>query len=99
MLLGLTNGKLIGQRSRNLSQASLGLIPNENDIILLLENLFLTNPRDERWKDIVQLVQHDGEIGQKVRNVALAFTKGNVKDKLWLEQISIRQLDNWEIKK
>ncbi len=90
--------KLIGQRSRDLSQASLGLIPNENDVILLLENMFLTNPRDERWKDIVHLVQHDGEIGQEVRNVALPFTRGNIKDKLWLEQISIRQLDNWEIK-
>jgi len=60
--------------------------------------MFLTNPRDERWKDIVHLVQHDGEIGQEVRNVALPFTRGNIKDKLWLEQISIRQLDNWEIK-
>ena len=60
--------------------------------------MFLTNPRDERWKDIVHLVQHDGEIGQEVRNVAQPFTRGNVKDKLWLEQISIRQLDNWEIK-
>lgn len=98
VLLELTNEKLIGQRSRNLSQASLGLIPNENDVILLLENMFLANPRDERWKDIVQLVQHDGERGQKVRNVALPFTRGNVKDKLWLEQISIIQLDNWEIK-
>ncbi|HCQ9880143.1 TPA: hypothetical protein OMQ54_003525, partial [Acinetobacter baumannii] len=98
VLLELTNEKLIVQRSRDLSQASLGLIPNENDVILLLENMFLTNPRDERWKDIVHLVQHDGEIGQEVRNVALPFTRGNVKDKLWLEQISIRQLDNWEIK-
>ncbi len=98
VLLELTNEKLIGQRSRDLSQASLGLIPNENDVILLLENMFLTNPRDERWKDIVHLVQHDGEIGQEVRNVAQPFTRGNVKDKLWLEQISIRQLDNWEIK-
>ncbi|WP_144730927.1 NACHT domain-containing protein [Acinetobacter oleivorans] len=98
VLLELTNEKLIGQRSRNLSQASLGLIPNENDVILLLENMFLTNPRDERWKEIVQLLQHDGEIGQEARNVALPFTRGNVKDKLWLEQISIRQLDNWEIK-
>lgn len=98
VLLELTNEKLIGQRSRDLSQASLGLIPNENDVILLLENMFLTNPRDERWKDIVHLVQHDGEIGQEVRNVALPFTRGNIKDKLWLEQISIRQLDNWEIK-
>lgn len=98
VLLELTNEKLIRQRSRNLSQASLGLIPNENDVILLLENMFLTNPRDERWKEIVHLVKHDGEIGQKVRNVALPFTRGNVKDKLWLEQISIRQLDSWEIK-
>lgn len=98
VLLELTNEKLIRQRSRNLSQASLGLILNENDVILLLENMFLTNPRDERWKEIVQLVQHDGERGQKVRNVALPFTRGNVKDKLWLEQISIRLPDNWEIK-
>ncbi|PIL90524.1 hypothetical protein CA950_14100, partial [Acinetobacter pittii] len=98
VLLELTNEKLIGQRSRNLSQASLGLIPNENDVILLLENIFLTNPRDERWKDIVRLVQHDGEIGQKVRNVALPFTRGNAQDKIWLEQISIRKLDDWAIK-
>lgn len=60
--------------------------------------MFLTNPRDERWKDIIHLVPHDGEIGQRVRNVALPFTRGNVKDKLWLEQISIRKLDDWAIK-
>lgn len=98
VLLELSNEKLIRQRSRNLSQASLGLIPNENDVILLLENMFLTNPRDERWKDIVGLVQHDGEIGQNVRNVALPFTRGNTQDKIWLEQISIRKLDDWAIK-
>ncbi|WP_427837815.1 NACHT domain-containing protein [Acinetobacter baumannii] len=98
VLLELTNEKLIWQRSRNLSQASLGLIPNENDVILLLENMFLANPRDERWKDIVQLVKHDGESGQKVRNVALPFTRGNVQDKIWLEQIFIRKLEDWEIK-
>jgi hypothetical protein len=98
VLLGLTNEKLIGQRSRNLSQASLGLIPNENDVILLLENMFLTNPLDERWKEIVYLVQHDGEIGQEVRNIALPFTRGNAQDKIWLEQISIRKLDDWAIK-
>lgn len=98
VLLGVTNEKLIGQRSRNLSQASLGLIPNENDVILLLENMFLTNPLDERWKEIVHLVRHDGELGQEVRNIALPFTRGNAQDKIWLEQISIRKLDDWAIK-
>lgn len=98
VLLGVTNEKLIGQRSRNLSQASLGLIPNENDVILLLENMFLTNPLDERWKEIVHLVRHDGELGQEVRNVAQPFTRGNAQDKIWLEQISIRKLDDWAIK-
>ncbi len=36
VLLELTNEKLIGQRSRDLSQASLGLIPNENDVIFII---------------------------------------------------------------
>ncbi len=60
--------------------------------------MFLTNPRDERWKDIVQLAQHNGGIGQQVRNVALPFTRGNAQVKIWLEQISIRKLGDWEIK-
>ncbi|OTT68056.1 hypothetical protein CAT75_16900 [Acinetobacter baumannii] len=98
VLLELANEKLIWQRSRNLSQASLGLIPNENDVILLLENMFSTNPGDERWKDIVQLAQHNGGIGQQVRNVALPFTRGNAQVKIWLEQISIRKLGDCEIK-
>lgn len=98
VLLELTNKKLIRRLFRNLSKASLGLIPNENDVILLLEKMFLTNPKDEHWKEIVQLIWHEGEIGQDVRNAALPFTRGSVKDKLWLEQISISQQDNWEIK-
>ncbi|GAM32360.1 hypothetical protein P23_2885 [Acinetobacter calcoaceticus] len=98
VLIESNNEKTIWQRSRNLSEASFGLILNENDIILLLENMFLTNPKDERWKDIVQLVQHDGEIGQKIRKVAQPFTHGCVAEKAWLEQISIRELEDWEIK-
>ncbi|WP_255325051.1 hypothetical protein, partial [Acinetobacter baumannii] len=82
VLLELNNEKPIGQRSRDLSQASLGLIPNENDVILFITNMFLTNPSDERWNDMIHCSHHPGGIAIEVRNAHAPLTLGQAKDKL-----------------
>ncbi|MDM1273099.1 NACHT domain-containing protein [Acinetobacter indicus] len=80
-----------------LHRCSHGLSVTPEDVIQLLERLYVENQNDLRWKELVQLAYYDGEIGQDVREAALPFTNKDQNTKNWLNQIAIRQLADWEI--
>jgi hypothetical protein len=98
VLLDEASEKNIWQKAACLSRSSLGLAVKPEDITILLRQLFLANPNDERWKDIVQLAYHDGGAGKEIREEALPFTINNLEDRQWLENLAIRPLADWEIK-
>jgi len=97
VLLDLPHEGNIWQRAIYLSSRSSGLALTPNDLIFILKKLYLTNSKDVRWKEIVQLTRHDGEIGKEVREAAIPFAINNESDKDWLDQISINKLEDWEI--
>ena len=98
VLLDLPSEENIWQRSMYLSSRSSGLALTPEDLVFILKQLYLINSTDARWKDIVQLIRHDGEIGKEVRDAALPFTLNNKNDQNWLNQISVVELENWQIK-
>lgn len=97
VVLNIPSEKNIFQKDFLLRDCSHGLSISSEDIINLLKQLYLINPKDSRWKELVQLTPHDGKIGKEVREAALPFTTNNHVSKQWLNQISIRNLADWEI--
>lgn len=97
VLLDLPSEKYIRQQAIYLSGYSLGLTVTQEDVIVLLQQLYLANPSDSRWKELVQLAHHDGEVGKEVREAALPFTLNDPKAMQWLKQIAVRQLADWEL--
>ncbi|MCH7338021.1 NACHT domain-containing protein [Acinetobacter higginsii] len=88
----------IWQKDYLLHHCSKGLSVTSEDIVVLLNRLYVEDQNDCRWKELVQLTHHDDEIGKDVREAALPFT---IKDKNandWLDQIAIRKLADWEIR-
>lgn len=98
VLLDLPHKGNIWQRAIYLSSRSSGLALTTLDLIFILKRLYLTNSKDIRWKEIVQLTHHDAEIGKDVREAALPFTLNNKNDLTWLNQISVIELEDWQIK-
>jgi len=97
VLLDLPSEKNIWQKAMYLSRCFQGLALAREDVLVLLQQLYLANPSDNRWKELVELVHHDGEVGKDVRDAALPFTINDPDAKQWLKQIAVRQLADWEI--
>lgn len=98
VLLDLPSEKDIWQKAMYLSHCSPGLAVALEDVIALLQQLYLSNPKDDRWKELVQLIRHDGEVGKEVREAALPFITNDPDAKQWLKQISVRKLADWELR-
>ncbi|ENX07195.1 NACHT domain-containing protein [Acinetobacter courvalinii] len=87
----------IWQKNYLLYHCSEGLSVTPEDIAVLLKRLYVENQNDCRWKELVQLTQHDDEIGRDVREAALPFTIKDKNANNWLDQIAIRKLTDCEI--
>lgn len=94
VILDQPGEKTAWQRAWRLSERSRGLAPNDDDVILLLN---LLDAGDERWRDIVQLAQHDAVAGVAVRATAERHTTGDPEAVTWLEGLSNPRVAEWEI--
>ncbi len=94
VLLDLPVEKPIRGRNYKLADSLPILMPQEQDLILLLS--FLDND-DQRWKELVQLYNHNGEDGIKLRQAALKFTEGSKEDLEWLDCLAKPQIPSWQI--
>lgn len=94
VLLDLPLEKSVRERSYSLADSLPILMPQEQDIILLLGFLDMD---DQRWKELVQLYNHDGENGAKLRQSALKFVDGSAEEFNWLISLAIPQIPSWKI--
>lgn len=85
-LLEQTGGNL-KERHWHLAQSGLGAIPDEADIVALLEILDPHDRTDMRWRELVQLVSHSGPDGQAIRDTARPFVAHNPQLQAWLERL------------
>lgn len=95
VLLNLPLDKSIQERSYKLVDSLPILIPQEQDLILLLS---LLDKDDERWKCLVQLYNHNGEDGGELRQAALKFAEGSIEDFDWLNSLAKPQIPSWQIR-
>lgn len=87
--------KSIRERNYKLADSLPILMPQEQDLILLLNFL---DKDDQRWKELVQLYNHDGENGAKLRQAALKFVDGSIEELNWLTSLAIPQIPSWQSK-
>lgn len=98
VLLDTPSDKRIWERHWLLRDRSLQLSPNTEDIIVLLGYLNSSNQEDNRWREIIQLVPHNGEIGKDVREAARTFAMHSSEALQWLNDLAIPSKTEWEIK-
>lgn len=73
---------------------SKGLVPDEGDVIALLE---LLAPSDGRWRDILNIARHNAEEGGAVRAAAQRFTEGDPEAQAWLAKLGQPETPQWQI--
>ena len=92
VFLELENGK--DARQRLWAMPPMGLQPNVDDIVWLLDSLDSSDPR---WRELVQLSSHSQKEGRRVRKAANRFSEKNVEDQNWLKQLAQPQIPQWQI--
>jgi len=85
------------QRAWRLGERSTGFMPSEADVVALLDCLDPANNSDERWRDVVQLTLHDGEIGAKARATARSFAALRPDLLEWIDKLAERTIPDWQI--
>lgn len=88
----------IRSQVHQLRMASAGLMPSPQDVVELLKVLDPDDTRDERWREMVQLVPHDGDTGAEVREAARLFAAHRPDLSRWLDRLGEHRRPRWQIK-
>lgn len=86
------------QLAWRLSARSPGLTPTAADVVALLEWVDPAVCSDERWRDLVQLTRHDGEVGAEVRATARLFAAHRPDLLEWIDKLAEPHVPEWQIK-
>ena len=84
---------LWGNAWRMAERAS-GLSVTEADAVALLDGLGSTDPR---WRDVVTLIHHDGEVGATLRATAGRFAETDPEAQAWLASLRHPEVPQWRI--
>jgi hypothetical protein len=76
------------QQAWRLMDRSPGFSPTEADVLILLQLLDPAELSDERWRDVVQLTQHDSERGAEVRMAARVFAAHSPELLEWVDNLA-----------
>jgi hypothetical protein len=85
-------------RVHQLSRSSTGFTPSPQDLVELLRALDPDDTRDERWRQIVQLARHKGDIGAEVREAAKPFARRRPDLLRWLDRLGEGRPSRWQIR-
>lgn len=85
------------QRSWRLGRRLQSLAPTPGDVVALLEVLDPTDLADDRWRHVIQLTNHDGEVGAEVRTAARAFAINRDDLLEWIDDLSVPSIPDWKI--
>ena len=79
-------------------RVSVGLTPNEGDVVALLGALDPTDRADMCWRDMLELIPHDGPTGAAAREAAKPFVEHNPQLRGWLDRLAQPRVPKWKIK-
>lgn len=97
VLLEKNNSKSITQRAFCLGKRAQSLIPTSLDVLALLKILDPANRSDERWRNIINLVDYQGDAGAKIREAALPFAAHRHDLQIWINKPRVSQLEKLQI--
>jgi hypothetical protein len=97
-ILEADDEKNIWQRTHRLYQRSSGFDLTTEDIVELLQLLDPDDRTDERWRELVQLVRHDNDLGANVRKAACRFAKHRPDLTAWLQSLANPAQPEWQVK-
>ena len=92
-----SNKEPMWKKTNRLSRRTTGLIPNESDVVALLERLDPSDYQDLRWREVLELVAHDAARGQAAREAARPFVAHDRQMQGWLENLSEPRTPPWKI--
>lgn len=98
VLLEREGQKTVWERAWRMIDAIPGLAPTHADAIILLSRLDAADKGDVRWRDLVQMVPHDGEVGADVREAARPFALGDHDSTEWLASLAARAKPEWQVR-
>lgn len=96
VLLELPGDDNLWQRQWHLSERSSALMPTPADLATLLNGLYPIDQGSERWRDLVQLIRHDGEVGAEVRSAARQFAANHPDLLKWIDDLSVPREPEWK---
>lgn len=97
-ILEADDEKNMWQRAYRMCRRSSGFDPTTEDVIELLQHLDPDDRADERWRQVVQLVRHDKDLGAGVRLAARRFAAHRSDLLTWLETLVNPPQPEWQIK-
>lgn len=97
VLLDEPGEELPWQRYWPLNRSVPGLVITAGDVINLLEAFEPQEVGSARWRDVVQLVRHNGEDGYDVRLAASARAGHDVELKDWIDSLATPPVPEWKI--
>ncbi|WP_156029709.1 NACHT domain-containing protein [Sphingomonas sp. URHD0057] len=98
VLLERPGKKTVWERAWRLVDVMPGLAPTHSDAVELLGRLDASKQDNGRWRDLVNIVRHDGEIGAEVRDAAKPFAEGDPDAAKWLAEIATPAKPEWQIR-
>lgn len=97
-ILEADDEKDIWRRNLRMCRRSSGFEPSTEDVIELLQLLDPNDHADERWRELVQLVHHDSDLGADVRMAARRFSSHSPDLLIWLDALANPPQPEWKIK-
>ncbi|MEI2430207.1 hypothetical protein RDV84_17960 [Lysobacter yananisis] len=74
-------------RHTQLIQYSLGLECSEDDVVALLERYSPRDEQDPRWRELLQLIPHGPDKGNRARATAQRFAADDPEAREWIERL------------
>ena len=99
VLFELPGDQSILQRKWCLCERSTGLEPTAADIIRLLEGLNPADRKDDRWRQLIQLIRHDGDKSAEVREAARRFATHRPDMLRWIDTLANPRTPRWELRR
>jgi len=95
VLVDLPDDRSVWQRSIELQRRSAGLCVTSDDVVSLLAAFDPSDKNDERWRDAVSLVRHEGEVGADARAAAEVFVGDSEESRRWLMDLAVPTKPGW----
>lgn len=83
--------------AHRLSRCLPAFSPDTSDVAALLNALDPDDHSDQRWRDVIRLIHHEGEIGAETRELAKRFAKHDPELLVWIDMLAVPIIQDWEL--